>query len=98
MLGFIKISGDVLVTIDGLAIAVKLFINNECTHNMYPYTMVQYVQVTCARKINIKITGLGPLNTFISNLIIQKITESQEKIIKKIEDYVKDFITEQLNN
>ncbi|XP_011690382.1 PREDICTED: uncharacterized protein LOC105451559 [Wasmannia auropunctata] len=92
--GSITVSGDVLVTIDGLVIAVKLFMID---HKKYP-CYVQYVQVTEIGKINIEMTGLGLFNSFISNLMTQKITEWQEKIIKKIEVQFRDIIEEQLNN
>lgn len=94
--GLITIDGDVLVTVDalGLETVIELLMINDTMHAC----RVRYVQVMEFGKINIEMTGLGSLGSFISDLITQKISEWREQIIEKIEVYARDIIEEQLNN
>lgn len=86
----IPFSGIILGTIDELTIAVKLVIDYDKTCGVN----LEYVKVTKFGKINLEMTGLGPFNNLASNLLtwIQ-----QDKIIKHIEEYVRNIIEDQLN-
>lgn len=91
--GLIPISGNVLGSIDGIAIAAKLVINydKECGVNL------EFVKVTEVGKINLKMTGLGILNNLTSHVLTWLTRMWQDKIVKIVEDSVRDIIEDQLS-
>lgn len=91
--GLITISGNILGTIDGLAITTKLVIDYDKTCDVN----LKYVEITKLGKINLKMTGLGSLNCSTSKILTWLIRIWEHKIVKAVEVNVKNIIEEQLS-
>jgi len=92
--GLITISGNILGIIDGLTITIKLVIDYDkktCDVNL------KYIKMTKLGKINLKMTGLGPLNSSTSKILTWLVRIWEDKIVKAVEVNVKNIAEEQLN-
>ncbi|XP_067209928.1 uncharacterized protein [Linepithema humile] len=90
--GFVTVSGKLLGSIERLSVAAKLVIDYDKTCDVN----LKYIKVTEFGKIDLKMTGLGLLNTFTSNILTWLTTMWKNKIIKVIEYNVRDIVEEQL--
>lgn len=93
-IGLINVNGKILGTVKGLAMAARVIIyyDETCDVNL------EYIKVTELGKINFKITGLGPLNSFTSTILTWLTRMWQYRIIKVVEINMKDIAEKQLNN
>ncbi|XP_036148710.1 uncharacterized protein LOC105828770 isoform X2 [Monomorium pharaonis] len=91
--GLITLRGNILGTIDELAIATKVIINYDKTCDV----KLEYVKVTKVGKINLKMTGLGPLNYLTSKILTWLTSRWQNRIVKIVEVNVKNIAEEQLS-
>ncbi|XP_024874551.1 uncharacterized protein LOC112456324 [Temnothorax curvispinosus] len=90
-IGPTTISGNILGTVDGLAMTARLVINYDKTCGVN----LEYVKVEFG-KINLEMTGLGPLNSLASTIFTWLTEKWQDKIVKNIEINVKNIAEEQL--
>lgn len=58
---------------------------------------LEYVKVTELGKINLKMTGLGPLNTLTSKVLTWLTRMWQDKIVKIVEVNVRNIAEKQLS-
>ncbi|XP_071575217.1 uncharacterized protein [Temnothorax nylanderi] len=92
--GPITVSGNILGTVDGLAIRARLVIDYDKTCGVN----LEYVKVTEFGKLNLEMTGLGPLNSLAST-VFTGLTEKiwQDEIVKTIEVNVRNIAEKQLS-
>ncbi|XP_011690381.1 PREDICTED: uncharacterized protein LOC105451558 [Wasmannia auropunctata] len=91
--GLMTVCGKILGTVDGLGIAAKLVIDYTKTCGVN----VEYVKVTELGKINLKMTGLGPLSNLTSKILTWLTRMWQDKIVKMVEVNVRNIAEEQLS-
>ncbi|XP_077277814.1 uncharacterized protein LOC143905980 isoform X2 [Temnothorax americanus] len=90
-IGPITISGNISGTVDGLAIRARLVIDKTCGMNL------EYINVTEFGKLNLKMTGLGPLNSLASTIFTGLTEIWQDKFVKTIEVNVRNIAKKQLS-
>ncbi|KAL6265518.1 hypothetical protein P5V15_002313 [Pogonomyrmex californicus] len=91
--GLITVDGNILGTVDGLAIAAKLVINYDKTCGVN----LEYIKVTELGKIKLKMTGLGPFNSLTSKILTWLTRMLQDKIVHTVEVNVRDVAEKQLS-
>ncbi|KAH0948687.1 hypothetical protein HN011_004140 [Eciton burchellii] len=93
-LALIKVSGKILGSIDGLAMDARVIIYYDEICNI----KLEYLTITQLGKINIKMTGLGPLSGLTSTILNWMTKMWRYKMFEVVEVNVKDIAEKQLNN
>ncbi|XP_011870197.1 PREDICTED: uncharacterized protein LOC105563308 [Vollenhovia emeryi] len=91
--GLITVSGNILGTVNGLAIAAKLIIDYDKTCGIN----LEYVKVTKLGEIKLEMTGLGPLNSLTSKVLTWLTRMWKDRIVKAVEVNARNIAEEQLS-
>lgn len=93
-LGFMKVSGKMTGDVDGVALRAKVSVDYQWKPCK---AMLEELEVTEFGKLKINVTGMGPLNSWVSSLINWVSKKWRDEILHEVQKKLKKILTHQLD-